>query len=211
MGLYSKVYPKELLPYQTYPAVLPSEEVLDCFFVRETNEDIYLFFGSGFNPYHVDDVIRQIIAPPTSKRDVFELSVFLYGYYNKDHIGIRQTDKGLNNAWNNEIPDISAEDISYTQWPMFPLFLSTTKLYEQPVDFSGEKFVSSFLHKPTIANYWHFQLFTKDDEGKVIPRDKDSPRLKRLAKHVLENIIIPAICLETTIKRFQRADFDGKG
>jgi hypothetical protein len=91
---------------------------------------------------------------------------------------------------------------------MFPLFLSTTKLYAQPINFSGEKFMSSFLHKPTRINYWHFQLFTRDDKGKVIPRDKDRSRLKHLAKHILENIVIPAICPKTAIKRFQKIDFD---
>jgi hypothetical protein len=107
------------------------------------------------------------------------------------------------------MPDISAEDITDTQRIIFPLFLSVEKLHQRPVDFSGEKFVSSFSHKPTRGNYWHFQLFTQDDTGIVIPRNKDSPRLKRLAKHIFENIVIPAICQKTAAKGFQRADFDG--
>jgi hypothetical protein len=203
MGLY----PQALLPRHTYPAALPSEEISACFFVRETNEDPYLFFGSGFEP---DDLIRMIIAPPTPERDVFELSVFLYGYYREDHLGIRARDDSLNTYWNNGMPDIPAEDIEYTQPSMSPLFLSAAKLYGRPVDFSGDKFVSSFFHKPTRINYWHFQLFTQDDTGMLIPRNNKSPRLKRLAKHILENIVIPAICRQkTAVKGFQRDDFDG--
>jgi hypothetical protein len=89
MGLY----PTALLPHHTYPASLPGEEILDCFFVRETKEDLYPLFGSGFDS---DDLIRKIIVSPTPKRDVFEFSIFLYGYYHEDHFGIRASDNSLN-------------------------------------------------------------------------------------------------------------------
>jgi hypothetical protein len=191
-------YPKALLPHHTYPARLSGEEILDCFFVRETNEDIYPFFDSGLDS---DDLIKKIIVQPTSKRDVFELSVFLYGYYHEGHAGIRTDDEALNAVWDNG-PALPIGNITYKQMIMFPLFLSAARLYERPVDFSDEKFVVSFLHKPTRANYWHFQLFTQDDKGNVMPRNKDNSRLNRLAKHILENIVIPAICPKGAVKKF---------
>jgi hypothetical protein len=173
-------------------------------FGKQTKTSIILF-NSGFDS---DDLIRRIIVPPTPKRDVFELSIFLYGYYREAHTGIRPACKSLNTAWDNSV-DIPAEDIPYTQADMFPLFLSAAKLYKRPIDFSGEKLVSSFSHRPTRINYWHFQLFTQDDTGKVIPRNQDNSRLRHLAKHILENIVIPAICPITEVKGFQRIEFDG--
>jgi hypothetical protein len=198
-------YPEALLPRQTYPAALSGTEVLDCYFIRETREDVYTLFQSVFHP---DDVIKEIIAPPTSKRDVFELSISLYGYYYEGHCGIRSTDSSLNSYWNNEMPDIPVADIEYERVTMFPLFLSAVKLYKKSIDFNGEEFTSSFFHKPVRVNYWHFQLFTKDNNGAVIPRDRNNSRTNQLAKRVLENIVIQAICPKTETKPFRRDDFD---
>ncbi|MDR3301425.1 MAG: hypothetical protein LBT01_02690, partial [Spirochaetaceae bacterium] len=59
-----------------------------------------------------------------------------------------------------------------------------------------------------MANYWHFQLFTKDNAGNIIPRNKSNARSKHLAKYVLENIMLKAMCQTTDVKPFRRDDFD---
>ena len=179
-------YPKELLPNFVCSTLIPSEEVLPYSLVRETVKDIYSLQEYGLV---VDDVIKEIVAPQPSLREVFELSLFLYGYYNDTHVGIRAKDDTPTQLW-------------------FQLFLRADRLYNRTLDFFGENFLFSFSHKPTESNYWHFQLWTQDKQGNVVPRDKSNNRLKKLAKHLLENVVLEAVCPKSDVKPFQRDDFD---
>jgi hypothetical protein len=65
-------YP-ELLPgaSSSLPA-LKDEDMREFFFVRETVGNI-----AG---YSVDDIIKEIIKPQPSLKEVFELSLYLFGY-----------------------------------------------------------------------------------------------------------------------------------
>jgi hypothetical protein len=94
---------------------------------------------------------------------------------------------------------------------MYPLFLYAARLYEYPFEFDGEQFILSFWHKPTIANYWHFQLFTRDSKGRQLPREPqkgeretsaEKKRLRHIATSVLEYLISEAICLKPEAKKF---------
>jgi hypothetical protein len=78
-------------------------------------------------------------------------------------------------------------------------------------------FFLSFWHKPSIANYWHFQLFTRDSNGVHLPREPrpgeretkaERNRLRRLAVLVLEYIISKAICPKSEVKKFQHHEVD---
>ena len=198
-------YPEILLPRQTYP-VLENEDIKDNALVRETVADIYPFLEkTGYEP---DDVVSFIFAPQPSLREVFELSTFLYGYYEEKHIGIRVNDAALYADWNKSIPELKAEDIKFSQEKAYPLFLSAAGLNLQEIDFNGEIYILSFSHKPTMANYWHFELWIKDSAGNRIPRNKSSARIKYLAKSILEYIIAETVRPKTSISHFKRIDFE---
>jgi len=171
---------RAIRPHRGYP-VLRGEEIIDYSFVRETETNLYI--QENLN---ADDFIRKLIPPPTPSTDVFELSVFLYGYYNKKHIGIRKPGT------------------------FFLLFLLVKKLYKRTILYQGENYTLSFSHCPTRLNYWHFQLYTVDNIGNKIPRGTKKPRYKNLARFIAREYIKRAICKESDAIPFHRSDFDKK-
>jgi dTDP-4-dehydrorhamnose 3,5-epimerase-like enzyme len=198
------LYPVSLLPRKAY-SLLANEEILDNTLVRETTANLYLLLGKkGYTP---DDILPFIVAPQPSLREVFELSLFLYGYYDEQHCGIRVNDKTLYADWTVEQPELAAETIQFIQENAWPLFLAAQKLDRQVIDFNGEDHLLSFSHKPTRVNYWHFELWIKDSVGVRIPRGKNNAHAKYLAKSLLEYIITEAVVLKTEVKPFKRPDF----
>jgi len=169
--------------------------------MRETMIDVYQFLTKP--EYEPDD----ILAPQPSLREVFELSTFLYGYYEDQHIGIRVNDTALYADWNKELPELMADDIQFSQATAFPLYLAAIKLDQQEIDFNGEAHILSFSHKPTRVNYWHFELWVKDSTGNRILRDKSNAHTKYLAKSILEYIISEAVLLKTSVNVFKHSDF----
>ena len=198
-------YPGVLLSRQAYP-VLKNDDVKDNALVRETMVDLYLFLAKP--GYEADDVISFVVAPQPSLREVYELSTFLYGYYEDRHIGIRVSDTTLYADWNKELPELVADDILFIQEKAFPLYLAAAKLDRQEIDFNGKLHILSFSHKPTRVNYWHFELWVKDETGNRIPRDKSNSQTKYLAKSILEYIISEAVLLKTSVNAFKRSDFE---
>jgi hypothetical protein len=203
-------YPEVLISHRAYPE-LNEKDILPCFFIRRTNEDIYPFLDK-FKPLEIIDKF----LPNTTKRDVFVLSVSLYGYYDERYLSFKVHDDNLNQYWNRE-SDFPAERIAYSIEPGFPLFLSAAKLYEVPFEFEDELFLLSFWHKPTVVNYWHFQLFTRDSKGLHLPREPkpeeketraETKRLRRLAVLILEYVISESICLKSETRKFQHSDID---
>jgi hypothetical protein len=201
-------YPEILLPRPDYP-LLENDEVSDCALVRETIIDVYSFLSK--NGYSPDDIIRFVVAPQPSLREVFELSVFLYGYFDERCIGIRVSDSALYADWTKENQELTADDVQFTQETAYPLFLSCAKLDRQEIDFNGETHILSFSHKPARANYWHFELWVKDSTGARIPRDKGSAHTRYLAKSLLEYIAADAVLLKASVTSFRRADFERNG
>jgi hypothetical protein len=106
------LYPSSLLPQKAYP-LLANEEISNNALIRETTTDLYLFLGKkGYTP---DDILPFIVAPQPSLREVFELSLFLYGYYDERYCGIRVNDKALYAGWMEEQPELTAATIQFTQ------------------------------------------------------------------------------------------------
>jgi hypothetical protein len=90
------LYPPILLPEKAYP-LLANGEISNNTLIRETTTDLYLLLGKkGYTP---DDILPFIVAPRPSLREVFELSLFLYGYYDERCCGIRVNDKTLYGDW----------------------------------------------------------------------------------------------------------------
>jgi len=197
-------YPEILLPKQTYP-ILKNGEIKDNALVRETTVDVYQFLAKpGYEP---DDIMSLVVAPQPSLREVFELSTFLYGYYNEQHLGIRVKETALYADWNSELPELRIDEIQFFQEKTFPLYISAIKLDWQEVNFNGETYILSFSHKPTRVNYWHFELWVKDNSGNRIPKDKSNTHTKYLAKSILEYIISEAVLFKDSVKAFRRSDF----
>lgn len=200
-----ELYPEVLISHQDYPE-LENEMISSFFFIRRTEEDIYPFLKK-YKPLELIDKI----LPYTTKRDVFVFSVSLYGYFSERHISLKVSDNNLNQYWSRTIPDVSAEHIVYSIESGYPLFLSAKKLYKHSFSFEDENFCLSFWHRPTIANYWHFQLFTYDSNGQYLPREPkpgeketktEEKKLRRLATVVLEYLISESICLQSEAKKF---------
>jgi hypothetical protein len=199
-------YPKVLLPRKFYRR-LPNEELAGNSLVRETIIDLYPILNKrGYAP---DDIVRFIVAPQPSLREVFELSVVLYGYYDECHIGIRVPDSALYDDWTPEQPELSAEAIPFSQETAYPLFLYANTLNNRELDFNGESYLLSFSHRPTRINYWHFELWAEDSKGTRIPRDKSTARTKYLANSILEYIASEAVLQKTEVRRFRGEQFEG--
>jgi hypothetical protein len=185
---------------------LANEEILNNALVRETTINLYLLLGKkGYTP---DDILPFIVAPQPSLREVFELSLFLYGYYDERYCGIRANDKTLYADWTKEQPELAAETIQFTQESAWPLFLVAKKLDWQLIDFNGEEHLLLFSHKPTRVNYWHFELWVKDSAGVRIPRDRSNAHTRYFAKSLLEYIIAEAVIFKEETRPFKRPDFD---
>ncbi|GHU02189.1 hypothetical protein FACS1894147_03540 [Spirochaetia bacterium] len=86
--------------------------------------------------------------------------------------------------------------------------MAVRSLDRQVIDFNGADHLLSFSHKPTRANYWHFELWVRDASGERIPRDKSNAHTKYLAKSLLEYIVAEAIISRADVKPFKRDDFD---
>ena len=198
-------YPEILLPRQSYP-ILENEDVKNYSLVRETMTDVYQFLNKA--EYEPDDILHFVVAPQPSLREVFELSTFLYGYYNEHHLGIRADDAIFYTDWDKSQPELQVEKIKFSQENVYPLFLAALKMNQQEIDFNGETHVLSFSHKPTKANYWHFELWVKDSAGNRIPREKSNAHTRYLAKSILEYIIAEAVVLKTFVNIFRRSEFE---
>ena len=198
-------YPEILLPRQSYP-ILENDDVKDYVFVRETITDVYQFLAeTGYEP---EDILPLVVAPQPSLREVFELSVYLYGYYDERHTGIRVEDTALYSEWNNKLPELCVDDIKFSQENVHLLFLAAIKLDRQEIDFNGKPYLFSFSHKPTRVNYWHFELWVKDSSANHIPRDKSNAHTRYLAKSILEYIIAEAVIYKNSVNIFNRIDFE---
>jgi hypothetical protein len=132
------LYPVSLLPHKAYP-FLANEEIAHNALVRETTADLYVLLGKkGYTP---DDILPLVVAPQPSLREVFELSLFLYGYYDERYCGIRANDTSLYADWSEEQPELAAETIQFTQESAWPLFLAAQKLDRQIIDFNSNALI----------------------------------------------------------------------
>ena len=181
-------YPKELLPLPEYK-LLSDASVLTCSFVRETDKDIYALINEGIE---LDYLVQEIIGQKRTKKEVFEMSLFLYGYYTEEHVGITVDDKGSTDTDWEEGKSVS-DTICYHMAEKKALYLFAAALHNKTLTFENTKYVLSFEHKPNIVNFWHFQLFT-DENNVRLARDIKPGRYDRLAKDILKTIVAKAIC-----------------
>lgn len=197
-----KEYPKELLPQPNLRRI-ESNSVLENGFIREVESDIYpLLEQEAVEP---DFFVELIIGNKSSKKEVFELSLFLYGIFNEEHIGIFVNSDYAYIDWNflDDVPG----DIEFNIRERYPLFLKADALYLQNITFLDKNAnqeincVLSYEHRPNLVNYWHFQLFTEEN-NKRLTRDIGQKKYSRLAKHILETILAKAVCKKSDLKPY---------
>ena len=198
-------YPEILLPLPNYP-ILKNEDVKENAMMRETTIDLYQFLEKP--DYEPDDILSFVIAPQPSLREVFELSIFLYGYFEEKHIGIRVDDTALYDEWNKDLPEIKTDEIKFSHEKAYPLFFSALRLDKQEINFNGETHLLSFSHKPTKVNFWHFELWIKNSVGNRIPRNKSNAHIRYLAKSILEYIIAEAVISRNAVNPFKFTLFE---
>jgi len=199
------LYPEVLLP-KSSSRLLKNEDVSSCALAREIAVDVYTFLAKA--EYKPDDILPLVVAPQTTLREVFELSVYLYGYYKEQHIGIRADNTAFYTDWNKDMPVLKTNVIKYSQEKAYPLFLAASKIDNQKIDFNGETHTFSFSHKPTQINFWHFELWVKDNNGNRIPRNKSNAHTKYLVKSILEYIIANAIIFKESVNLFKHSEFE---
>ena len=125
-----KEYPKELLPQPKLKRI-ESSSILENGFIREVESDIYpLLEQEAVEP---DFFVELIIGNKSSKKEVFELSLFLYGIFNEEHIGIFVNSDYAYIDWNflDDVPG----DIEFNIRERYPLFLKADALYLQNITF----------------------------------------------------------------------------
>jgi hypothetical protein len=204
-------YPEILVSHSEYQP-LNIKEVSSFSFIRRTNEDIYRYLGK----YSAQELIEKII-PRTPKRDFFVFSLSLYGYFESDHIKIILDNQEYSKEWNRSLPNIDPVEVTYHIEHVYPLYFMAQKLFERTFKYNNEIFLVSFEHKPIIANYWHFQLFTQDSNGSRLPREpkpgeketlSQDKKLKKIATAVFEYLLSKAICYPQEAEKYRNSYFE---
>jgi hypothetical protein len=143
-----------------------------------------------------EDLAQEIIGEKRTKKEVFEMSLFLYGYYTDEHVGITIDNKEYTDTdWKKGMP--VPKNICFHMEERKALYLFVAALYNKTLTFENKEYVLSFEHKPNIVNFWHFQLFT-DENNMRLSRDITPRRYERLAKDLLKTIVVKAICRDKT-------------
>lgn len=163
-------------------------------FVRETEEDLYsqLILGTVINW----DVLKKIVPTGMSHTDLFEMSLYPYGF----------------------IPNIKKFN--------YQIFFSCEKLKYLPIEYpnqdgKSEYYTLSYEYSPNVDNPCHFQIFVKDEKGCKLPREVEDSKTKKrnskLAKYIILNVLKDAVCVDKTlikeipIKSFKKTDAIGNG
>lgn len=209
------VYPKELLPKPDCEFI-KNVNILDCAFIRETKTDIYAQINNLHKSYNLNfdsaidalsDFVANVVGAKTSRTEVFQMSLFLYGIFNESHVGIRETETDFSSKdWQKGQNPPDATKIRFEIKEFFPLYLSVEKLNCVKINFESSVYDMSFEHKPNLINFWHFQLFC-DADNRRLYRDCGSKKYKRLAAHILETKIQKAICRRTKVKPYANAKY----
>lgn len=198
-------YPQKLLPQQD-DVIITAQDIVDYCLVRETSNN---FYSKEFLDIPESAKAKMLVGENTSRTDVFELSLYLFGEYNLDTVGIRVDDAELEVFWDPGSAVPKVKDIPFHKINSFPVFLSAGALYDYKCTIDGDEtretvvVQSSYEHRPTIVNYWHFQLFSVEN-NKRLSRDLNSRKAKRIAKSLLETILKKAMLSKDKVSEYHR-------
>ena len=118
----------------------------------------------------VSDFIRKIVPEGTSRTELYTMSVTQYDYK----------------------PD--------TRKYPFDFYFYSDFLYDVEINYNNEKFTFSYEHCPVENNPYHFQFYTKAENGERLPRQakkkSEQNRNKMIADIIFENILSEAVCFD---------------
>ena len=178
------MYPQELLPRKSIKS--PTVDI-DSMFVRTLKIFPYdCLEGDNFLPEITDEILV-----PKGEIEIYSLSLYIYGVYNENHFNIIVSDRDYNSDWDGQ-EELS--DVPYELQERFAVFLKTSLLEDNTIEYTDEKghkdlYHLHYEHKPTRANFWHFELFvTKNDEIEHIPRKSGATR-EKVAEKIKDDIL----------------------
>lgn len=173
-------YPEELLPQEIFKIIDTENLLPDKVLVRKScKAEADSFTISG------DLRVDAICDHP---RRVPGLSANLFAIFLADHLKYDPIDKSYHDYWNSgdEIP--AKEEIEFNiAEEVLPIFFLITDLHNQKfpyqkiepknkiIEFEGR---IEIIHKPTMCNFWHFELTIYDSEGNEITNASSGWRKK---------------------------------
>ena len=182
------MYPQELLPRKSNVSPVINE---DSMFVRTLKSFPYdCLDEDNFLPEITDEILV-----PKGEIEIYSLSLYIYGVYNENHFSIIVSDKDYTLDWDG-LEELS--DVPYEIQERFAVFLKSSSLEDKTIEFKNEKGIIDYYHlhyehKPTRANFWHFELYvTKNDETIHIPRKSGSTR-EKVAEKIKDDILFFAV------------------
>ena len=120
----------------------------------------------------VSDFIQKIVPEGTPRTELYTMSVTQYDY-----------------------------KPAQRKYP-YDFYFYADYLHNVEIHFNDEKYVFSYEHCPVENNPYHFQFFTKDQNGEKLPRQakkkSEQNRNKAIADVIFENILSAAVCFDTS-------------
>lgn len=176
-------YPIELLPRKSLS--LPQLQKDSCF-IRTVNQfPTDCIQGYDFLPEIADEVLK-----PMGSMELYSLSVFLYGIFTEKHLNYSITDRQYFDYWDGSE---ELNDIPYEYQQRFAIFLNTHILNNAKIDYDGNTYILHYEHKPTRANFWHFELYVTSNDSPIhLPRKKGATRNK-IANKIKEDVLYYSI------------------
>lgn len=167
-------YPKRLLPKQDYKNIDTDSLPDNACLLRTTNLENYT---DSLGRIKIDAILLE-----GDYNQVFDLSVNLLGIYVEEDKKYKLIDKELIKLWKEG--DDCPKHVNDNQYEIDEnikaIFFEVKKIhqkefpYTKTIDNSENQFegISLVEHVPTHGNFWHYQLFFKDVDGKIIKSGK---------------------------------------
>lgn len=193
-------YPDKLIPRLKYSKISFNNSLLG-YFLRAVHQDLEAYYE---DEEYTQDVI-YLISGPAGLKDVFEMSLSLYGPVTRDDCKIRVRDLSLTGDWDG-VEELDSANIECAPFYKDSLILKASYIYNKEVKTekasSDIESIISFEHKPTRSNFWHFQVFICDKKTQTrYPRQTDSAWLKAIANKALSDVFYLALTHSSEINQ----------
>lgn len=164
-------YPLELLPKINYKKITTEELPKEAVIIRTTDEKVILD--------ELGKISDKYIVKSGSEKQVFDLSVNLYGIYKLEHIKIQpKKGSGLDDEWKEDDTCLTevAQDKFEINENKEAIFFLVFDIHDKKIPYNKEingqtsdfEAICKVIHKPTIGNFWHFEVSYKEESGNMI-------------------------------------------
>lgn len=164
-------YPLELLPKINYKKIITEELPEESVIIRTTDEKVILD--------ELGKIPEKYIVKSGSEKQVFDLSVNLYGVYKLEHIKIQVIKgSGLDEEWKEgdscltEVEQDKFEINENKDAIFFLVFDINNKEIPYQKEINGKtsdyEAICKVIHKPTVGNFWHFEVSYMEESGNII-------------------------------------------